>query len=58
MAHHEVPTAETVVDGLGMDPSQWQSRISRVERTARGPDGDEATLVDNVIVLRRISGIG
>ena len=58
MAHHEFPTAEAVVDGLGLDPRQWQSRISRVERTARGPEGDEATLVDNVIVLRRTSGIG
>ena len=53
MAHREFPGAEAVADGLGLDPGQWQRRISRVERLARGPEGEEVTLVDNVILLSR-----
>lgn len=52
--HHEFPTADAVVAGLELDPAQWeQIRVDSAERTARGPDGEEAVLVDNVIVLRR-----
>ena len=53
MARREFPSAEAVADGLGLDPGQWQRRISRVERLARGPEGEEVTLVDNVILLSR-----
>lgn len=53
MAHHEFPSVEAVVDGLQLDSANWQPQISRVERSARGPDGEEVNLVDNVILLRR-----
>jgi hypothetical protein len=56
--HHEFPTAESVLDGLALDGAQWQPiRVERAERSARGPGGEEATLVDNVIVVRRAAGV-
>jgi SAM-dependent methyltransferase len=55
--HHEFPTAESVLDGLALDGAQWQPiRVERAECSARGPGGEEATLVDNVIVVRRTAG--
>lgn len=58
MAHHEFPTPEAVVDGLNLDPARWEPQISQVERPTRGPDGEEVTLVDNVILLRRVDSTG
>lgn len=58
MAHHEFPTAEAVVEGLALDPAQWRTRINAVERPAQGPDGEQVTLVDNVILLSRTAGTG
>lgn len=55
--HHEFPTAETVLSGLELDDRQWQRvQVGDVARSARGPDGQDATLVDNVIRLRRNPG--
>jgi SAM-dependent methyltransferase len=52
--HHEFPSAESVVSGLELDEADWQRiRVGSVERAARGPDGTEASLIDNVIRLRR-----
>ena len=52
--HHEFPTAEAVVSGLALGSDQWrQLRVERVERAAQGPEGEEVTLVDNVILLSR-----
>lgn len=54
MHHHEFPAAEAVVAGLALDPERWrQIRADSVERRVRGPEGEEVTLVDNVILLRR-----
>lgn len=54
MAHREFPSAEAVVSGLNLDPVQWERvRVGSVDRAARGPEGDEVTLTDNVIWLRR-----
>jgi SAM-dependent methyltransferase len=59
MHHHEFPTAETVLSGLELDDRQWQRvQVGSVERLAHGPDGQDATLVDNVIRLRRNPGQG
>lgn len=53
---HEFPSAETVLAGLALDPAQWRPlRAERVSRQTRGPDGTEATLWDNVIVVRRLA---
>ena len=56
MHHHDFPTAEQVVAGLKLDPATWERvRVESVERTAVGPDGAEASLVDNVIWLRKVA---
>ncbi|MCE9514755.1 MAG: class I SAM-dependent methyltransferase [Mycobacterium sp.] len=56
MAHHEFPDTETVLAGLGLDPERWQrARVGAVERAARGPDGEDVTLLDNVMWLRRMA---
>ena len=57
--HHEFPAAETVHSALELDDSQWQRvQVGSVERFVRGPDGQDATLVDNVIRLMRNPGQG
>jgi len=54
--HHEFPTAAAVVAGLALEGGQWREvRADSVERAARGPDGEEVTLVDNVILLKRMA---
>lgn len=53
--HHDFPTAQSVVAGLALDSGQWrQIRADRVDRATRGPEGEEVTLVDNVILLSRV----
>jgi hypothetical protein len=55
--HHEFPSAEEVVASLELDDGEWERvRVEAVERQATGPDGQQGTLVDNVIVLRRRGG--
>ena len=57
--HHEFPSAESVVAGLALDSGQWERiRVESADRVARGPDGEESVLVDNVILLRRSPGSG
>ncbi|MGI9126131.1 MAG: class I SAM-dependent methyltransferase, partial [Mycobacterium sp.] len=59
MQHHVFPSAEEVVAGLELDPARWERvRVERAERAARSPDGDDVTLADNVIVLRRTAPVG
>lgn len=56
--HHEFPTAESVVAGLALDSAQWaRVRVESADRAARGPGGEQVTLVDNVIMLRRAASI-
>lgn len=56
MAHHDFPDTETVLAGLDLDPARWQRvRVGPVERAARGPDGEDVTLLDNVMWLRRMA---
>ncbi|HME78813.1 MAG TPA: hypothetical protein VKI00_25130 [Mycobacterium sp.] len=51
---HEFPTADEVVSSLNLDDSQWDRiRVGAVERDALGPEGQQAVLTDNVMVLRR-----
>ncbi len=51
--HHFAP-AQEVLDDLRLDLAQWERlRVGPAERAATGPDGTEAALVDNLIVLRR-----
>jgi len=52
--HHEFPSARDVLASLALDSAQWQPvRVGPAEREAVGPDGEHATLVDNIIELRR-----
>lgn len=54
MHHHHFPSAESVLAGLELDPARWrQVRVGSVERPAVGPDGQQTTLLDNVIWLQR-----
>jgi SAM-dependent methyltransferase len=51
---HVFPSASEVVDGMALDPAQWDRvRVGAAERQGEGPDGQIGTLIDNVIVLRR-----
>ena len=48
------PSADEVVSSLNLDDSQWDRiRVGAVERDALGPEGQQAVLADNVMVLRR-----
>ncbi len=51
---HEFPSAQQVVDGLGLDLTRWDRvRVEAAAREGVGPDGPVGTLLDNVIVVRR-----
>jgi SAM-dependent methyltransferase len=48
------PTPEEVAAELALDPAQWQvERADTPRRHATGPGGQTATVVDNVLVIRR-----
>lgn len=54
--HHDqkLPSAEEVLDSLQLDPGQWQRlRLETVDRELTGPEGQVASVPDNVIALRR-----
>lgn len=41
---------------LDLDPSRWHSEfVGAPEREATGPNGQSATVTDNVIALRRLT---
>lgn len=51
---HHFPAAEEVVAQLELDDAEWErERVESVEREAVGPDGQTATLADNIMVLHR-----
>ncbi len=53
--HPRFPTPEEVLAGLDLDPGLWRAEIlDRPERQATGPDGQKATVTDNVIAARRL----
>jgi SAM-dependent methyltransferase len=55
--HHEFPSAEEVIGSLQLDERCWERvRMETAERETIGPDGQPATLSDNIIVLRRSDG--
>ena len=52
--HHDFPSAEEVIDSLELDYGDWERfRVETVEREVTRPDGQTATWLDNVIVMRR-----
>lgn len=51
---HRFPGIDEVLAPLQLDAAKWtRVRTERVKRETVGPDGEPATLLDNVIVLRR-----
>ncbi len=54
MRDRKFPDTQSVIAGLHLDDAQWVARrVEAVSRTATGPDGEPATLVDNVMWLQR-----
>ena len=50
------PTPEQSLAALDLDPSRWHSGfVGAPDRLATGPNGQRATVTDNVIVARRIA---
>ena len=51
---HAFPGITEVLGALKLDPAVWQHvRASAVHREVTGPDGQVATIADNVMLLRR-----
>jgi hypothetical protein len=51
---HPFPSAEEVIADLDLPSSEWDRvRVEAIDRNATGPDGQQATIQDHVIVLRR-----
>nr|WP_235684143.1 class I SAM-dependent methyltransferase [Mycolicibacterium mageritense] len=52
----EFPTADEVLAALELPEAHWERvRVGPEQREATGPDGQRGTLIDNVIVLRRVA---
>lgn len=50
------PTPEESLAALDLDPSRWHGEfVGAPERRATGPNGQRATVTDNVIALRRLA---
>ena len=51
---HPFPSPEEVLADLDLPAAEWdRARVEAIDRTATGPDGQVATIQDNVMVLRR-----
>jgi hypothetical protein len=49
-------TPEEALAALELGPEQWRTeRLGAPERQAIGPNGQSATVTDNVIALRRLT---
>ena len=50
----EFPTAQEVLDSLGIDPDAWEvQRLTSRPRRAKHPDGTEVDVSDSVVRVRR-----
>ena len=50
------PTPEEALAALELDPKPWRTeRLGAPERETTGPNGQSATVTDNVIALRRLT---
>jgi len=53
---HVFPSVEEVFATIDLDERQWERvHVGSVERDAVGPDGQAGRLLDNLIVLRRLT---
>lgn len=53
MHDHVFPGPDAVLAGLALEDGWERVQVDTVERTVQGPDGQEASLPDNVIRIRR-----
>ena len=54
--HTRFPTPEEPLAALELDPKQWHTELlGAPERQATGPNGQSATVTDNVIAVRRLT---
>nr|WP_183471247.1 class I SAM-dependent methyltransferase [Mycolicibacterium iranicum] len=53
---HVFPGVDEVFAAIDLGPGRWERlRVGSVERDAVGPDGQPGVLVDNLIVVKRLS---
>ncbi len=53
--HPRFPTPEETLAALDLSPWQWRTeRLGAPERLATGPNGESATVTDNVVAVRRL----
>lgn len=53
---HPFPSADDVLAELNLPAAEWDRvRVETVDRPTTDPDGNPATIQDNVMVLRRVS---
>lgn len=53
---HVFPSVEEVLETIKLDARQWDRvQVGSAERDAVGPDGQVGVLLDNLIVLRRVT---
>ncbi|MBU4214681.1 MAG: class I SAM-dependent methyltransferase [Actinobacteria bacterium] len=55
MVHgHTFPTPDDDLAALALDPHRWSVLVAQTrERPATGPDGEQGTLIDTVVLARR-----
>ena len=54
--HTRFPTPDETLSTLDLTPGQWRTeRLDAPERLASGPNGETATVTDNVIAVRRLT---
>ncbi|MGH3145474.1 MAG: class I SAM-dependent methyltransferase [Rubrobacter sp.] len=54
--HSRFPTPEEVLASLDLSPGVWRTeRLGSPERQATGPDGEPATVTDNVLAVERLA---
>jgi len=54
--HTRFPTPGEALAALDLNPGQWDTDLlGSPERQATGPNGQSATVTDNVIALRRLT---
>ncbi|MBA3491412.1 MAG: class I SAM-dependent methyltransferase [Rubrobacteraceae bacterium] len=54
--HPRFPTPEETLAALDLSPGQWRTeRLGTPERPATGPNGESATVTDNVVAVRRLA---
>ncbi|HEY9418057.1 MAG TPA: class I SAM-dependent methyltransferase [Pseudonocardia sp.] len=52
--HRYLPTPREVFDEIDLDPARWHAELmDQPQREVTGPGGQQANLIDNVLIVRR-----